>query len=121
MQDPTLYLNEIGVSVPSIMDSSRPATIDTACLVSLNYETFLFADAAERKRFLKEPSEYSGPLTDPVTLERFTPIPTSPHIVYENRTYYFWSDSTRTAFEMMPEMYSAPHHKMRPAADSAKG
>jgi YHS domain-containing protein len=118
VQDPTRYLNELGVTTASLFDSSRPATIDPAHLISLNYETFLFADQDERIRFKLDPTEYCGPLTDPVTLQRFVPVAASPHLDYDNRTYYFWSDSTRSMFEIMPDMYAAPHHRMRPKPDS---
>ncbi len=118
MQDPTRYLNELGVSVASLFDPARMAAIEPAHLVMLNYETFLFADQDERIKFKLDPTAYCGALTDPVTLQRFVPIASSPHIDYDDRTYYFWSDSTRSIFEMMPATYSTPHHKMRPRPDS---
>ena len=121
MQDPTRYLNELGIAVPSLFDSSRSVIIDSAHLTSLNYETFLFADDKEQVRFRHEPTRYCGALTDPVTLSRFIPVASSPHLDYDDRTYYFWSDSTRAQFETMPDMYAAPHHKMRPKPDSTSG
>jgi YHS domain-containing protein len=118
VQDPTLYLNQLGVTANSLFDESLPAVIDSTHCILLNYETFLFADDDEKSRFKLDPTERCGALTDPVTLQRFLPIASSPHLDHNKRTYYFWSDSTRSQFAMMPDMYAAPHHKMRPKPGS---
>ena len=118
MEDPSRFLNELGLTVASHLDSSASAMLDSAHCLVMNYESFLFATSDEMQSFLTDPTRYCGPLTDPVTLQRFIPGPSSPHLTHANRTYYFWSDSSRAMFEMMPEMYALPHHKMRPKADS---
>lgn len=100
------------------MDSTSNAMLDSAHCVVVNYESFLFSTFDEKKSFEADPVSYCGPLTDPVTLQRFIPAASSPHLMHNNRAYYFWSDSSRTMFEMMPEMYALPHHKMRPKPDS---
>jgi YHS domain-containing protein len=118
VQDPTLFLNQLGVTATSILDESLSAIVDSTHCIVLNYETFLFASDDERSRFKTDPTKFCGPLTDPVTLQRFIPIATSPHLDHNNRTYYFWSDSTQSVFAMMPDMYASPHYKMRPKPDS---
>lgn len=118
MEDPSRYLTELGLTVASHLDSSSHAMLDSAHCIVMNYESFLFATYDEMNTFRANPTKYCGPLTDPVTLQRFIPATTSPHLVHDNHTYYFWSDSSRTMFEMMPEMYAQPHHKMRPKPDS---
>ncbi len=118
MEDPTKYLNELGVTVADLTDSTTGAVLDSAHCHLINYETFLFATLDEKNSFVANPTEHCGPLTDPVTLERFVPALTSPHSIFAERTYYFWSDSTKAMFDMMPEMYATPHHKMRPKPDS---
>ena len=118
MQDPTLYLNQLAVTANSMFNESLPAIIDSTHCILWNYETFLFANDDEKSRFKLDPTERCGPLTDPVTLQRFVPIASSPHLDHNGRMYYFWSDSTRSTFAMMPDMYAAPHYKMRPMPDS---
>ena len=80
MQDVAGYFARRGLPLRGYLDPTRPARLDDAHLVRLNYEAFFFADAAGRERFLSDPTRYCGQLTDPVTKERFVPSSESPFV-----------------------------------------
>jgi YHS domain-containing protein len=67
---------------------------------------YYFSGAATKSRFLADPMRYSGPLTDPVTQERFQPTGRSPKTDYHGRTYYFSSAATRGQFAAAPDSFS---------------
>ena len=98
MQDPEKYLKEMKVQPPSLFKGGKPPVLDSSLRAQVNFEIYFFANAAEKKRFLADPSRYCGKVTDPITYERFRPTATSPKTTYGNRLYYFRSDSTRAAF-----------------------
>jgi YHS domain-containing protein len=98
VQEPEKYLKEVGVRVPSLFKGGKPPVLDSSLRAQVNFEIYFFASAAEKKRFLADPSRYCGKVTDPITYERFRPTAASPKTTYGNRLYYFASDSTRAAF-----------------------
>ena len=114
MQDPQIYLNELGVEVTCCVDPSRLAVVDSLHRVFLGFESFFFADSANMASFMSDPYRYCGTLTDPVTKYRFVPTDQSPVAMYEGRQYVFASASSHSMFEAMPAMYYMPNYKMLP-------
>ena len=114
MQDPEIFLNELGTELNCCVDNSRPAVIDAAYRVSLGYETYFFADSTNLNAFLEKPYRYCGRLTDPITKKRFAPTVDSPTAEYHGHTYVFASASTHSMFESMPDMYYLPNYTMLP-------
>lgn len=112
MQNPEIFLNQLGVNLVCAMDPSKPAIIDATHRVSVGYETYFFADSSSMTKFLSDLSHYCGMLTDPVTLRRFRPNRQSPSTSYDDRMYFFSSDSTKQMFDMMSDMYAYPNLKM---------
>ena len=67
---------------------------------------FFFSDDATRKMFEKNPIDYCGLLTDPVTQRRFRPAQSSPVWMFKDRRYYFAADSTLRVFQAMPDSFA---------------
>lgn len=84
---------------------ARVASYDSRLRVFLNQEAYFFSDKDSKKRFLADPTRYSGPLTDPVTQKRFQPTPRSPRVDYRGRTFFFESDLTKRQFQTAPTTY----------------
>jgi hypothetical protein len=114
VQNPEVFLNQLGLNLACAMDPSRPAVLDSAHRAFIGFESYFFADRAAMEEFSADPLRYCGVLTDPVTLKRFRPRPESPTSIYHDRTYVFLSDSTRQIFDMMSDMYAHPNFKMLP-------
>ena len=100
------------LSFQDYLDARRPAVIDAAHCVRLNYETYFFADAWERERFLSDPILYCGLLTDPISRERFRPSVDSPRFTHRDVSYYFQSEKNRERFEEESDMCRLPGWKM---------
>jgi YHS domain-containing protein len=116
VEDPERYLNELGVQVPDFFDSTRTAVLDYGTRSRVNYETFFFAEAKEKERFDAEPTRYVGLLVDPVNKIRFHPLAQSPRFDYNNRPFYFSSDSTRALFAATPDSFAVAKGRMMPRA-----
>lgn len=87
------------------MDPRRVASYDPKLRVFLNQEAYFFAGQDTKKKFLADPFRYSGPLTDPVTQERFMPTRSSPRRTMGQRTFYFESSLTLRQFAVSPKTY----------------
>ena len=57
-------------------------------------------------------AEYSGSIPDGGIFCIYNYLNDSPYSQYEDRRFYFWADSFRQTFYMMPAMYSAPNLTM---------
>ena len=110
MQDPQIQLLELGLAIPDALDPKRSAVLDVAHRSFVNYETFFFADEADRRRFDADPSASCGILTDPVTKERFRPGSDSPRGTFGGRTYFFLHETNKVAFEKNPEAVALPNY-----------
>lgn len=119
MQDPELYIQQLGLNISCAMSSERNAVLDSVHRTSIGYETYFFADLDAKARFDQSPEEFCGPLTDPVSLRHFNPKPNSPRLIHDERLYIFATDSTKDVFAMMPGMYQYPEHKMLPEDSTA--
>src|SRR5258706_1447946 len=114
VEDPERYLNELEVTVPDLMDSSRTAVLEFGTRSRVNFETFFFAEAGEKQRFDADPTRYAGLLVDPVSRVRFHPSPRSPRFDFRNRPFYFASDATRAAFAATPDSFAVSRARMMP-------
>ena len=110
MQDPQIQLLELGLAIPDALDPKESAVLDAAHRSFVNYETFFFADEADRRRFDADPSASCGILTDPVTKERFRPGIASPRTTFSSRAYYFLNEANKVAFEKNPEAVALPNY-----------
>jgi len=112
VQDPEFFLNQLGVQLSCVVDTSQPAVIDSTHRISIGYETFFVASDQARREFESDIVRYCGILTDPVTKARFRPTQDSPRERYNDREYYFASDNSRRMFGAMPDMYADPAYRM---------
>jgi YHS domain-containing protein len=110
VQDPQIQLRDIGIDVPDAVDPKRPAVLDAAHRSFVNYETFFFADDADKRRFDADPSASCGVLTDPVTKERFRPGSDSPRGSFGGRAYYFFTAASKAEFDTSPQLYATPNY-----------
>ena len=110
MQDPQIQLQELAIAIPDVLDPKKPAVLDAAHRSFVNYETFFFADEADKRRFDADPTGSCGVLTDPVTKQRFRPGSASPRTTFGGRAYYFLNDATKAAFEKNPEAVALPNY-----------
>jgi YHS domain-containing protein len=112
VEDPERYLTELGVQVPDFFDTTKVAVLDFATRSRVNFETFFFADQDGKKRFDADPARYAGLLVDPVNKVRFQPSARSPRLDYNNRPFFFSSDSTRAAFAATPDSFAVARGRM---------
>jgi YHS domain-containing protein len=104
-QDPERYLKALQIAPPSLFHKGKKAIVDSSLRYRIGFEIYYFSSRAEMDRFKKDPLRYCGDLTDPMTMVRFRPAATSPHTVYESRTYYFASETSRAEFLKNPELH----------------
>jgi hypothetical protein len=108
-----MYLNDLGIALACAVDSSRAAVLDVAHRALVNHEAYFVADDAAMTAFMAEPYRYTGKVTDPVSLERFTPTAQSPTRSHMNRLFYFASGETAVAFDEDPMKFGMPMPGMR--------
>jgi len=84
---------------------AQTASYDSRLRVFLNQEAYYFSSMESKKRFLSDPTRYSGSVTDPLTQKRFQPTPRSPRADFRGRTYFFESDLTKRQFLTAPTTY----------------
>ena len=94
------------VSLRDPVDPRHVASYDPRLRVFLNQEAYFFAGRETMKRFESDPIRYSGPLTDPISQNRFQPTSRSPKTKYKNRTFYFESTLTQRQFAVSPDSYT---------------
>jgi YHS domain-containing protein len=107
-----MYLLEIGFQTQCAVRSDAPARIAPECRVQVNHDLFFVSREDYVKKIKKKPLKYCKRLTDPVTREVFAPTKKSPRIDFEERPYFFSSDSTRAVFASNPAMYAYPPETM---------
>ena len=106
------YLNQLEIELSSMLNHEVAAVVDNDHMVQLNYESFFFASEDEVRQFSESPTEYCGPITDPVSKQRFIPIDSSPSAVFNNRTFYFLSEDNLEMFVAMPDSFALAGFKM---------
>lgn len=113
MQGPERFLRDLKISLPCAVIPGAPARLDDDHRVRVNYETYYVSSLDAKAGFLAQPHRYTGPLTDPVTLERFRPGEDSPRRRHAGRLFYFASEATALEFDDTPALYSTPRLAMR--------
>lgn len=108
MQGADFFLREISLTPGSYFDPATPAVVQLSHASRLNYEWYFFATTEEKARFDAEPLEHCGYLTDPVSKQRFEPLPDSPTHVYGETTFVFLDENTLARFQADPERYKVP-------------
>ncbi len=105
-------MNGLDLSLPGAVDGQEDAVIDAAYMAYVNYELYFFSDGDNLREFIEHPLDYCGPVTDPVTHERFIPVSSSPRFDFRGKPYFFLSDSTRAFFEAHADSLEWPDYKM---------
>jgi len=106
VQDPEIYLTWNAVKLPCAVDPKQPALLSPNTRAYVNHEIYFFSSPNAMKKFRKDPLNYCGTLTDPVSRARFTPSRKSPRFDFMDRPYYFSSDSTLMVFKSMPDTFA---------------
>jgi len=110
VQDPQIQLADLGIPIPDAIDPKRPAVLDAAHRSFVDYETYFFADEADKRRFDADPTAACGILTDPVTKQRFRPGSDSPRSQFAGRAYVFFTEANKATFEKAPEAFARPNY-----------
>ena len=113
MQDPEIYLEAIGVTLACPVHRDRDAVLDASHRTRIGHEVFLFSSPEALAEFQRRPLRYIDVLTDPVSLDRFTPTEHSPRLAHADRTYYFADARTLITFRTDPDRYADPTLEMR--------
>jgi YHS domain-containing protein len=108
VQDVPEFVRKNGLSFRDYLDERHEAVLDAEHCVRLNYEAFFFGDPWSRERFLADPTDFCGLLTDPVSKQRFRPARGAESVRHEGVAYFFESEVTRARFEEAPERYRLP-------------
>ncbi|MCB1151462.1 hypothetical protein KDK88_07915 [bacterium] len=108
VQGPEIWLNQLGVSVPCVVKTDRPAMLDEAHRVFINYETYYLADAEALATFRAAPWRFTGKVTDPVSNVRFEPDGDSPRRTHKGRLFYFATAEHAETFAREPGAYATP-------------
>ena len=108
MQSPEIFLKDLGITVACVVDSGKPALLDEAHRVFINWETYYLSGDEALAKFRADPLKYVGTVTDPVTRERFRPTAASPRLEHEGRLIWFAKADNVTRFEAGPEAYIPP-------------
>jgi YHS domain-containing protein len=115
VQGPEPYLKDFLIELPCAVDSSAMAVLDPEHRAFVNHEVYFFSSVEAKRQFEAEPFAYTGRVTDPVSLERFQPGPSSPSREAAGRFFYFQSDATIAVFDKDPARYSTPKPAMKRA------
>lgn len=112
MQGPENYLKAQNMTLPSAVDPSRTALLDADHRVFVNYEVYYFADQELKATFLKDPTEFTGELTNPVTMQRFQPSSNALRAEYAGRLFLFPDTASAQTFEAEPDRFALPVYRM---------
>ena len=112
VEDPEIFLQDLGVTLTSAMDESKQAVLEASHRARVNHEVFFFATTGERETFEKQPERYCGIVTDPVSRERFRPNKVSPRLEHKGRPFFFISESTMAEFQAEPDSFFVPKLRM---------
>jgi YHS domain-containing protein len=113
VQDPEIWLNELGVTVACPVRTDRDAVLAADHRIFVNWETYYVSSAEALADFLESPHEFTGKLTDPVTRMRFEPGGRSPRQDHAGRIFYFGSRESAATFAARPDSFATPVITMR--------
>lgn len=108
MQSPEIFLVDLGLAVPCVVDPERPALLDEKHRVFVNWETYYLSSDANLAKFRADPLKYVGTVTDPVTRERFRPDRSHARVDIEGRMIWFAKPELVARFQASPEAYLPP-------------
>lgn len=108
VQGPEIWLKNLGLEVPCVVDKDKPALLDVEHRVFVNYETYFLSSDKAREKFLAEPWRYTGPVTDPSSRQRFVPDAHSLRLEHNGRIFFFRSAETLVAFQGAADSLSVP-------------
>jgi hypothetical protein len=123
VQGPEFFLNQLEITVPCVVDPKLPARLDPEHRVFLNWETYYLSDDSALAAFRADPALFSGPVTNPVTRERFQPTARSIRLEHGGRIFLFPDDAAAATFASMPDSFVTPKvpmmmkPKMEPAEE----
>ena len=106
-------MNALELEVPCAVEGNRNAVIDSDHRAYVNYEVYFFSGIRQKQRFQENPLDYCGPVTDPVSRQRFIPTRKSPRLDVDGRPFYFLSDSTMAIFQAHADSLAWPDYKMK--------
>lgn len=106
MKDPERYLVAQKLEFSCPVRPARPARLEAALRAFVNHEIFYFSDASALASFRKDPTRYCGPVTDPVTRQRFQPSRGSPRYDFGGRPYFFVDRLTLRTFVAIPDSFA---------------
>jgi YHS domain-containing protein len=112
VQGPEPYLNDFHIQLRCAVDSTAQAILDPEHRAFVNHEVYYFSSDDTRQRFEQSPYEFTGKVTDPVSLVRFQPNVSSPSRTAADRLFYFESPETVAQFDQDPDRYSTPKPTM---------
>lgn len=112
MQGPENYLKAQNMTLPSAVDPSRTAVLDANHRVFVNYEVYFFADQELKATFLKDPTAFTGELTNPVTMQRFLPSSNALRAEHAGRLFLFPDAASAQTFEAEPDRFALPVYRM---------
>jgi YHS domain-containing protein len=121
VQDPEVYLRNLGIVLPCAVEPWKHAILDAKYRAYVNHEVYFFSGDRALSEFRKNPLEYCGLVTDPVSGRRFKPKKRSPVLTYDGRPYYFETKKTRAKFEAEPERFKNPGQKKMMEAPAGAG
>lgn len=113
MQDPDIFLNQLGIEISCAVDKTQAANIDSLHRAFVNWEAYFVSDERALAVFLSEPYKYTGLVTDPISLERFQPGPDSPRVDHSGRPFYFENKKNAQRFSKSPDRHATPMIAMR--------
>jgi YHS domain-containing protein len=108
VQGPEIWLKQLGIEVACVVDPQANAVLDEAHRVFVNYEAYYLSSPDAVRTFQREPWRYTGPVTDPVSGERFEPDAASAVVRHEGRLFYFRSTAHAKTFGLDPATYATP-------------
>ena len=105
-KDPERFLNEQRIGFACAVHPDLAARTEPEFRAFVNHEVFYVHDAAALRKFLRNPTRYSGLLTDPVSRVRFQPSSRSPRMVFRDRPYFFQDRANLRTFKAMPDTFA---------------
>jgi YHS domain-containing protein len=108
VQSPEVFLNDLGIMVPCVVDTTRDARLEVEYRVFVNWETYFLSDDTALAAFRATPAKYTGPITDPVTRMKFEPTQKSPRMEQGGRVFLFSSQQTAETFAATPDSFVTP-------------
>ncbi len=112
MQGPEPYLNDFHIQLHCVVDTTAWAILDPQHRAFVNHEVYYFSSDAAKEQFERSPFDYTGKVTDPVSLVRFQPDKWSASRDAAGRLFYFASEQTAAQFDQDPDRYSTPKPTM---------